>query len=300
MSAALTIGIPFYQGHAYLRLAIESALRQERSDWQLLVCDDGPDPGTAELVAGYGDARLQYQRNARNLGMAANWNRCLDLAPTDLVTILHADDQLLPNYAGLMLAAAAQHPGAAMFFCRSRIIDAAGRPCFSLPDFVKRFMEPSRGLMRLEGRAGLEALLHGDFIMCPTVCYRKSVLDPRRFALEWKQVQDFELYTRLLLEGAHLVGLPAVAYAYRRHPANATARQTRDLLRFREESALYDRLAVQAAARGWTRAVRLARGKRIIQLNLLYQALRDLCALRFDGVAEKVRLLTRLRASTRR
>ncbi len=295
MSPALTIAIPFYQGHAYLRLAIDSVLRQERADWQLLVSDDGSEASTEELVRGYGDARLQYQRNERNLGMAGNWNRCLDLAPTDLVTLLHADDQLLPNYATLMTTAAAEHPRAALLFCRSRIIDAAGRPCLSLPDFVKRFLEPGRGVLHLEGAAALEALLYGDFIMCPTVCYRKSVLGARRFSTEWKQVLDLDLYTRLLLEGEHLVGLPTRAYAYRRHPGNATAQHTQDLLRFREESALYDRLAQQAAQRGWTRAARVARGKRIIKLNLLYQVLRDALRLHFGSAGTKLAFLRGLR-----
>src|SRR4051812_10332837 len=101
----LTIAIPFYKGHDYLRRAIESVLRQSSPDWRLVVCDDGPEPGTAELVAGFDDPRIRYEQNARNLGMAGNWNRCLDLATTDLVNLLHNDDELLPNYVAEMLAA---------------------------------------------------------------------------------------------------------------------------------------------------------------------------------------------------
>src|SRR2546423_1034940 len=71
----LTIAIPFYKGQAYLRLAIESVLRQSSSDWRLIVCDDGPEPGTAEVVAAFADPRIRYLKNERNLGMAGNWNR---------------------------------------------------------------------------------------------------------------------------------------------------------------------------------------------------------------------------------
>src|SRR5437016_5010424 len=44
----LTVAIPFYKGQDYLRRAIESVLRQSSPDWRLVVCDDGPEPGTAE------------------------------------------------------------------------------------------------------------------------------------------------------------------------------------------------------------------------------------------------------------
>src|SRR5262245_61189654 len=123
--AAITFAIPFYTGGEYLRCAVESVLRQTRPDWELLVCDDaGPEPGTEALLRSFADARVRYVRNEANLGMIGNWNQCLDLARTDLVTLLHADDALLPGYADLMVKAAAGHPRAAAFFCAARIIDA--------------------------------------------------------------------------------------------------------------------------------------------------------------------------------
>jgi glycosyltransferase involved in cell wall biosynthesis len=293
---ALTFAIPFYQGRALLQRAIASVLHQKDPSWQLLVCDDcGPEPGTAELVRSYADPRIRYHRNERNLGMAGNWNRCLDLAATDLVNLLHADDELLDNYAGLMLGAAQQYPHAAAFFCRARIIDEHSRPCFSFPDFVKRFLLPrSGGTLRLRGRRAVEALLRGDFIMCPTVCYRKSVLRSRRFSFAWKQVQDLEFFIRLLLDGDLLVGLPEVAYAYRRHPGNATSAHTHSLLRFEEESRLYDELRQAAACRGWPRAARLAARKGIIRLNLLYCVAADLLRLQGSQAWRKLSFLRRL------
>src|SRR5262249_14542574 len=171
-SEPLTIAIPFYKGHAYLRAAIESVLRQTSPNWKLVVCDDGPDPGTAELVASFADPRIRYLRNEHNLGMAGNWNRCLEVAETDLVDLLHNDDELLPNYVEVMLAAGQQFPDASAFFCRARVIDAAGKESFSFVDYVKRFLQPQgRGPLVLEGQSAVEALMHGDFIMCPTVCY---------------------------------------------------------------------------------------------------------------------------------
>ena len=46
--------------------------------------------------------------------------------------------------------------------------------------FVKRFLVPSRHRhVSLVGEQALTGLLRGNFIMCPTLCYRRSVLGAR-------------------------------------------------------------------------------------------------------------------------
>ena len=39
-----------------------------------------------------------YYKNASNLGMGGNWNRCIELANADWVVLLHDDDMLCENY----------------------------------------------------------------------------------------------------------------------------------------------------------------------------------------------------------
>jgi glycosyltransferase involved in cell wall biosynthesis len=291
----LTIAIPFYKGHAYLRAAIESVRKQSSPEWRLVVCDDGPAAGTAELVASFGDPQIRCVRNERNLGMAGNWNRCLDAAETDLVNLLHNDDELLPNYVETMLRAGREYPNAAAFFCRAKVIDAAGRDTFSFVDYVKRYLQPmSKGPIVLEGQSAVEALMHGDFIMCPTVCYRKSRLPAERFRADWRMVLDLDFFVRILLNGGTLVGLPAVAYAYRRHAENATSQYTESLLRFEEESQLHDRVAAEARDRGWPSVARVAARKRIIKLHLLFRIFQDISRLRVRAAGRKWNFLYKL------
>jgi glycosyltransferase involved in cell wall biosynthesis len=294
--AKITLAIPFYSGLAFLRRALDSVVRQTRADWQVVVSDDaGPEAEARDLVASYGDRRLRYYRNAVNLGMVGNWNRCLDLAETDLVTLLHADDELLDNYCGLMVAAGQRFPGAAAFFCGTRIIDGAGRRKFSFPDFVKGFlMPPGRRPVVLAGEKALAAVLRGNFIMCPTLCYRRSVLGGRRFAAGWRFAQDLELTARLLGEGETLVGLRETAYAYRRHEHNATVAYTANLCRFQEEARLYDAIRAASLERRWTGAAAVAGRKSIIKLNLGYCALLDLVRLQPRQAWQKGALLGQL------
>ncbi len=228
MNDTLSLTIPYYQGEHFLTQAIESVLRQRNPNWTLLVSDDSPgEQGVGDLVARYRDSRIRYRKNAATLGLAGNWNACLNESAGDLVTILHADDELLEDYCDVMLRAARDHPDAVCYFCDAVIINERGRRIFSLPDMVKHFIRPSAsGPLVLSGPRGIAALLHGDFIMCPTVCYRRDRLRDRRFDERWRFVLDLDFFTRLLAGGEKLVGIPTAAYAYRRHAGSATAQRT--------------------------------------------------------------------------
>ena len=126
-------------------------------------------------------------RNPKNLGMAQNWNRCLDVAETELVTLLHGDDELCPRYGARMVGAMGAFPRAAAAFCRYEAIGPASERITSLTDRVKDYINPTgKTDTVLEGEPGMRALLRANFIAAPSLCYRKSVLgeSPVRRGLE--------------------------------------------------------------------------------------------------------------------
>jgi glycosyltransferase involved in cell wall biosynthesis len=292
---SITFAIPFYSGRDYLDRAIESVLGQHDTEWQAFVCDNAsPEPGIEELVRSVGRGRVGYVRNDKNLGMAGNFNRCIDLAETELVTLLHADDELAPTYCGTMRAAAARHPSAAAFYCRAKIIGPASQPVVSVPDIVKEFINPSRSEIVLEGEPGFRAMLRGNFIVAPTLCFRKSVLGTRRFPDGYKFVLDRELTTTLLLDGDAIVGIPDRCYRYRRHADNATVELTRTQQRFHEDSAHYDRMREAARSRGWDRCIELASRKRILKLDITFNALKSCARLDLGEASRGFRLLREL------
>ena len=290
---SLTIAIPFYSHVGYLRRALASLRAQTDGDFRALVCDDQGEAGAAEAVADARDPRGRSLANPGRLGMVGNWNRCLDEADTDLVTLLHADDELLPDYVRLMRAGAARFPEAAALFCGARVIDAEGRPARSVPDLVKRWItpRPAGDALHVAGEAGAAALLRANFIYCPTLCYRRARLGGRRFDPRWRFLTDLDLELGLVAAGETLVGLPEIAYAYRRHGASETAQQTQDLRRFDEERRFFAAQAEACAARGWPTAARAARRATIFKLNVAFCALQDVRRGRLAAARDKVAFL---------
>jgi glycosyltransferase involved in cell wall biosynthesis len=293
--ALVTIAIPYHRGERWIRAAVESVLGQRDARWTLVVSDDEGAPALEALVAGFGDARVAYaRRTAGTPGMVGNFNHCLDAAETDLVTLLHQDDRLGADYVGHVLEAAAAHPSAAAFFCDARIVDEHDVERRSMADAVKPWFTPrGSGPLVLAGEAGLRSVMAANFIVCPSLCYRRSVLGARRFDPRWRQVQDLDLTSRLLLDGDTLVGTRRVDYVYRRHGESATSRQSETWLRFEEEFALFDEVASRASAVGWEDAARVARRKRILKLHLGWATVRATARLELGRAAETARYLAR-------
>lgn len=297
----LTFAIPFYSnnkvtGELYLRKAIDSVLRQDRTDWKLILVDDkSPIPGVREIIDSYADARMSYHLNDVNKGQAGNWNQCVKLIDTPYYTILHADDELLPNYASVMLKALEANPHTAAVFCQTKVIDENDTEVFSFVDFVKTFIRES-GTYQLDGEEGVCALLKGNFIMCPSVCYRHAMTKDLQFKEDgqWKYIPDLYFWIHMLLNDRRLTGVPDVAFRYRRHSESGTDIVRKTTKIFEEESSFYDFVRSECQTRGWSKAARLAERKTIIKLRAAYFSLMDVKGLRLKAAKDKIQLLANL------
>ena len=87
-----------YNGGATLAGAIESILRQDIDDWELLIIDDGSTDGSALIAESYRkrDTRITVVVHELNQGLAATLNEGLALSRRPLVARLDQDDEALP------------------------------------------------------------------------------------------------------------------------------------------------------------------------------------------------------------
>jgi glycosyltransferase involved in cell wall biosynthesis len=70
----LTIGLPVYNGEAYLSKAIRSLLDQDFEDFELIISDNASNDRTEVICkeAAAQDSRIRYVRSDQNRG--ATWN----------------------------------------------------------------------------------------------------------------------------------------------------------------------------------------------------------------------------------
>ena len=291
----ITFAIPCYSAPELLIETIESVFRQSQSNWLLNIYDDNPDaPLDRDRISSYlEDPRVSYHLNASNLGISDNWNQCLTRAGSEFVTILHSDDCLLPHYIDMMLRLTADRPDSAAWFCQAQIIDVDGNACFSFVDRAKSYLRNKLPGNDLTGEAGVTSLLKGNYIMCPTVCYRKSAIGRQQFSSRWKFVLDLDFFIRLLMSGASISGTDEIAYAYRRHGDSQTSVLSRNMTRFEEETSWYDSVSSALSETGWHAAASVARRKRIVKLHLLYLILTDVLHFRISLAKQRLMFLVR-------
>lgn len=113
----VTVCIPTYNRAQLLRQTIQSVRNQTFSDWTLVISDDASNDNTAEVVHGFGDARIRYHRQSHNLGVAANLQAVTALADTEFVALISDDDIYLPDHLAAALDALRAYPHAAYHAC---------------------------------------------------------------------------------------------------------------------------------------------------------------------------------------
>lgn len=95
--ARLTVGLPCFNRPELLAEALASiAAQRDPQTIDVLVSDDGGLPETRRVVEASTLPNVRLFTNTPALGPVRNWNRCIELAATPWVTILHEDDLLYP------------------------------------------------------------------------------------------------------------------------------------------------------------------------------------------------------------
>lgn len=96
--------LPTYNRRMFLSRAIDCIRRQTFSDWRLLVVNDGGED-VADIVAGFGDARIVYF-DRPHAGKAAQLNFALTQVTAPYVAYMDDDDEVFPEHLEKLLSAA--------------------------------------------------------------------------------------------------------------------------------------------------------------------------------------------------
>src|SRR5829696_908924 len=122
----VTIGLPVYNGAAYLAGTIESILRQDLAELELIIGDNGSEDET-ELIgrsAAASDPRVRYERSDVNRGATWNYNRLVPMARAPLFKWAAHDDLLAPSFLRRCVEELDAAPDAVLAYPRTTLIGA--------------------------------------------------------------------------------------------------------------------------------------------------------------------------------
>ena len=112
----VSIGLPVYNAERHLRKALDSLLRQDYPNIELIVSDNASEDGTEAICRSYadGDARVHYHRADHNMGAIWNFNRVFELATGEYFMWAAHDDERDPRYVSMCVAAMQSRPDAVL------------------------------------------------------------------------------------------------------------------------------------------------------------------------------------------
>lgn len=98
MNPTVSFVVPCYRLAHFLPECLDSILRQNYREIEILILDDCSPDNTAEVAARYTDSCVKYVRNDPNLGHLRNYNKGITLAEGKYVWLISADDCLRRPY----------------------------------------------------------------------------------------------------------------------------------------------------------------------------------------------------------
>jgi glycosyltransferase involved in cell wall biosynthesis len=223
----VSICIPTYNGEKYLKECIDSAINQTYPHTEIIIVDDCSNDSTIKIINEYHDDRIKLFMNDSNLGLVANWNKCIEHATSEWIKFLFQDDFLELNCIKEMMLYAAD---AEMIVCERKYIFESVSPAVKiLYDNTIRLTD----IFNVNGptllspgqiSTAINKHVNRNFIGEPTsVLFKKSCcINYGNFNTLLKQLCDFEYWARVGTNSG-IMYLPVILSNFRIHNKSMSA-----------------------------------------------------------------------------
>lgn len=211
----ITVLMPVWNAETFLPAALESIWKQTRTDFELLVVDDGSTDRTPEILASCCDLRLRVLRNEARQKLSGALNRGLGEARGELIARMDADDVMRSDRLARQ----------EMYMARHSEIGCCGgwvRPFGDGPKKILKFPAEAEDIKAF-------SLFYTPFAH-PSVMFRRE-----RFAREgltydgtFYPAEDLELWSRAILKFP-CGNLQRVLVDYRVHKKSMTGGEWSDM-----------------------------------------------------------------------
>ena len=197
----VSIVLPTYNGKAYLKQSVDSILKQDYTDWELILVDDCSTDGTDKIVDMYAamDGRIRAIHNKENQKLPKSLNIGFAAARGKYLTWTSDDNLYLPDALALMVRRLEQHSDVYMVRCDMEIIDQAGM---------------------VTGKSGPYCDENMYICNCVGACfmYRRKVRDQiGDYNADAFCVEDYDYWLRVLQKYGRILPIDKILYQYRRH-----------------------------------------------------------------------------------
>jgi glycosyltransferase involved in cell wall biosynthesis len=235
----LTVSMPAFNTKPYIKTAIESALRQEDVQLELIVVDDGSRDGTFEAANSISDPRLRVFQNPENRGVSFCHNRVVRNSRAPFILHLDSDDFVVrPRAFRKLLDLIKSSDDIGLVHAHFVFVDRDGKASWP----ALREMRRRQLRSRVPGRDYRSALLSEGSVMNYLRLFRRSALQfLGPFNEDLRYGEDLEMALRLA-EHFRIEVVPEALAAVRVHEHRTTNFRFQSLRYWRQRLVMIDRL----------------------------------------------------------
>jgi len=213
-----SVMIPTYNCAEYLRQTLASVLAQDPGPdvMQITVVDDHStldDP--AAVVEELGRGRVEFYRQAHNVGIVKNFKTTLELSRGKLIHQLHGDDLVRDGFYQKLQRAFMENPEIGAAFCRHIIIDE-----HSHWQHISELEQQENGVLP---NSWLDLIAGFQRIQTPSIVVRREVYE-KLGGFDYRLptgCEDWEMWVRIAANYPIWYEVEPLAM-YRKHPGSIT------------------------------------------------------------------------------
>lgn len=181
-SPFISVVIPTYNRAGFIKLAIESLLKQTFQDFEIIVVDDGSTDNTSEVVAKIVSEKLHYYKK-ENAERAAARNFGARHATGFFITFLDSDDVVYPNHLEVARNFVARNKGVKAFHLGYDVKDLNGKELRTIDNIYDVNAK----------------ILSGNILSCNGVFLERKIMLENLFNEDraLSSLEDWELWLRI-------------------------------------------------------------------------------------------------------
>jgi glycosyltransferase involved in cell wall biosynthesis len=221
---AVSIGMPVYNAERYLVLSLESVLRQDFDDLEVILSDNGSTDSTQEICESFArrDSRVRYVRHETNRGAAWNFNETFRLSRAPYFKWQCYDDLIESDMIRLCYDTLQSERDVVLCCTRTRIINGDGDTVRLWEDGVDLTEPTPHGRLR-----HFMFKRNTAHLMCQFGLMRRSALETTR-RMGAVPFSETIIMAEMAVRG-QFRELPSYSFIMRHHPKSSTSLYYHDL-----------------------------------------------------------------------
>jgi hypothetical protein len=251
---------------------LESAVKYLPVEVPITVIEDPSiDANLESLVKEF--PRVEYLKNSVRLGIAGNFNECINKSRGLFTQICGSDDIFVSDPTLKLSEELNNNLKVAVIGFDVSVIDQRNKETRALPDLVKKILRPRIGKSKLFKNPKIfRNLMLGDWLYFPAIVWRTNLVREYKFSGDFHTAMDLDILIRLLGDDKQIAFIKEKVIGYRRHDQSASSLYAKSIGRFEEEFKCHKNAIEIAQNKNWRLGAILAQVALTVRLHAIMQS----------------------------